>query len=76
MSKLQSPPLEERAGERRSHAEKPLPPLSAIAFVPLSPTLSPRFAGGAREKLPVAVSGGTQQILGDKTTLDTHPAVR
>src|ERR1017187_6222821 len=31
-------------------------PLSAaIAFVPLSPTLSPRYAGGAREKPPVTV---------------------
>src|ERR1019366_9346431 len=38
------------------HAGKPLLALSAMAFVPLSPTLSPRSAGGEREKPSVAVS--------------------
>ena len=43
-------------GRGGRHAGKPLLPLSAIAFLPLSPTLSLRSAGGEREKPPVAVS--------------------
>src|SRR6266516_743756 len=35
---------------------KPLPPRSANPSMPLSPTLSPRSAGGEREKSLVAVS--------------------
>jgi hypothetical protein len=37
--------------------------LSAIAFVPLSPTLSPRSAGGESEKPPVTVSSRTLMSL-------------
>src|ERR1035437_2036895 len=54
-------------GRGGRHAGKPLLPLSAIAFVPLSPTLSPtlspRSAGGEREKPPVAVSRYAQTAL-------------
>ena len=47
----------EGLGERRpSNAGKLLRRLFRSASMPLSPAPSPRFAGGAREKLPVAVS--------------------
>ena len=36
--------------------------LSATVFVPLSPTLSPRSAGGEREKSPVAVSSNSSAV--------------
>ena len=42
-------------GRGGRHAGKLLLPSSAFAFVPLSPSLSPRSAGGEREKPPAAV---------------------
>ena len=42
------------------------PPLFAIAFVPLSPTLSPRSAGAASEKPPVAVSNALESGFDSK----------
>ena len=50
-----SPPLEERAGEEAVTPGSALASL-AIALVPLSPALSPRCAGGEREK-PVGRRG-------------------
>ena len=70
MSKLQSPPLEERVGERRPLRREAAPGLApkmptepsfTIAFVPLSPALSPalspRSAGGERENPLVGMLG-------------------
>jgi len=61
-------------GRGGRHAGKQLLPLPAIAFVPLSPTLSPRSAGGEREKSPVAVSRSALDSPGTFSGQDCYSA--
>src|ERR1017187_9134856 len=49
-------------GRGGRHTGRQPAPLSATAFVPLSPTLSPRSAGAEREKRPVAVSSAPTAV--------------
>src|SRR5438552_13754952 len=52
---------------------KPLPPGSANPSMPLSPTLSPRSAGGEREKSLVAVSRCAYATLPGKNERRPYP---
>src|ERR1035441_6357017 len=57
-------------GRGGRHAGKPLLAFPPIAFVPLSPTLSARSAGGEREKPSVAVSKCARSLARRRRLLD------
>ena len=60
-------------GIRGRHAVRQLLPLSATAFVPLSPT--PRSAGGERAKRPVAVSRTRERAITDGALGTARPTL-
>ena len=60
-------------GRGGRHTGKPLLHSSAIMFVPLSPTLSPRFAGGEREKPAMAIPRSARDSRSNPFRVEAPP---